>query len=558
MTSAKFVEVTARFEVLGLLTLVVVVHLFGFSMDFPPVVDEVFHLLAARTWAHDGTLGIADGQYTRAWGYTTAIGVLFWTFGENLALARAVSILAGALWVAAVFVWVRDAAGRPAAWIAAVLFALAPTSVIVFHIVRFYTFHGLFFFLGAVGVYALTTGRVALASGAGLLTAFGIALAVVATMHLQIVTVTGLVALAVWVVLERSRQSLLARSWQPIMKWGLTAGLLVAVLLWVSVTYWKPGVGLWEMYRHVSLWNIGNRDQWLYYQNLFDSQYPVLLALLPVAALFALARRPVPALFCICIFGTAVLLHSFAGMKAARYIHFAVPFFFALWGIALAEAVPLVRGVISAALERLYPIDLWPRVHQVIGAACFGAVVVFLIVGTPGLLKTYKMARQWPETPSHPGAVWSKARPFLQPWIDKAAVVLTTNDFHTIYYFGDYNYQISRYRVTETRPEQEFGRDPRSGRASISKPESVALVISCYPSGLFLGDPFQWRNEIMGVSNAVAEIIEAKAQRIDVPAEWDLRVYYWQHAAEPLDAKCAGLPPYAFPSGGKRAVAAGS
>ena len=81
----------------------------------------------------------------------------------------------------------------------------------------------------------------------------------------------------------------------------------------------------------------------------------MLWSLLPVAGLFALTRRTVPALFCICTFGTVVILLSVAGMKMPRYLHFAMPFFFALWGIAVAEAVPLARGMVALALERLLP-----------------------------------------------------------------------------------------------------------------------------------------------------------------------------------------------------------
>ncbi len=155
-------------------------------------------------------------------------------------------------------------------------------------------------------------------------------------------------------------------------------------------------------------------------------------------------------------------------------------------------------------------------------------------------------------------AVWAEARPFLQPWLDKADIVLTTNDFHTIYYFGRYNYQISRYRVTETESRQEFGRDPRSGRPAISALESFRLVLSCYPSGLFVGDPYQWRHEIMGISDPLADLLEASAEPIEVPNEWDLRVYYWERANEATGPECAELPAYRKPSGDEINAAAGT
>ena len=134
--------------------------------------------------------------------------------------------------------------------------------------------------------------------------------------------------------------------------------------------------------------------------------------------------------------------------------------------------------------------------------------------------------------------------------------MLTTNEFHTIYYFGRYNYQISRYRVTETEFGQEFGRDPRTGRPAISALESFRLVLSCYPSGLFVGDPFQWRHEIMGISDPLADLLEASAEPIEVPTEWDLRVYYWGRADASTGPECAGLPAYSKPSGDEPVAAA--
>ena len=68
MSSARVGGGTIYLEAMGLLALIVFVYLFGFTLEHSPVVDEMFHLLAARSWATDGTLAIADGEYTRAAG----------------------------------------------------------------------------------------------------------------------------------------------------------------------------------------------------------------------------------------------------------------------------------------------------------------------------------------------------------------------------------------------------------------------------------------------------------------------------------------------------------
>lgn len=545
MNSAKAGGAAFWIEVSAFLVLILVVQLFGFSLRHSPLIDEVFHLLSARSWATDGTLAIADGQYTRAAGFTIVLGILFSLFGEDLVLARSISVLAGALWAAALFAWLQATAGRPAAWIAALLFALTPTSVFLFHTVRFYALHGLVFFLGAIGLYALVTERVRLASPAGVVLTLCVALAFAVAFHLQPVTVTGLVGLAIWMALERGRRVSMTkwrcRRFQLLLGGRVLLAAFFAVLLFQT----DFGANLWHTYRQAAPWNTANQDNVLYYHYFLLGEFPVLWALLPVAALFALVRCTVPALFCICIFGTVVILHSLAGMKAPRYIHLAVPFFCVLWGITVAEAIPFLRGLSVSALERLLPQDAWPRLRQVASTAFVGVPVAFFIAGMPGLKETIKMARSWPEFPSHPDAAWATARPFLQPWLDKAEVVLTTNGFHSIYYFGRFDYQVSPAAVAVTESGEEFGRDRRTGRPAISTPDSLRLVISCHASGLFVGDPFQWRHEVMGTTGPVADLLETNAERIEVPDKWDLRVYYWEGTPRPPDPQCANLPSFA-------------
>lgn len=537
-------------EVLALFAFALFVHLFRTSLDHPLLVSEAYHVLAARSWMTDGTLAIADGVYPRAAAYTIVVSWLFSVFGESLAVARIFSVLVGSLWVVVAFAWVRHVAGRPAAWIAALLFCLSPETVFLLHYIRLYALHGLVFFLGAAGFYFLLTRRAAAPVTVAL--ASGTVLALALAMHLQLTTIIGLVGLAIWALIELGPRWLAKAATDPRQWWLLGALVLLGLLVVAFAVQSGLAADLLDIYRWAALWNIAGKDTLLFYHYVFLEQYPVLWSLLPVAALIAVTRRPQPAVFCICVFATVLVLHSFAGMKEERYLFYGMPFFFALWGIAFAEAAPHLRALVAAATSRLFGAEAPRPLRVAVEWASIGATIAFLLAGTPGLASAVKMMQRWPDFPTHPASAWADARPILQPWLDKVDVILTTNDVHTIYYFGRYDYQISKYRVTETDTGADFGIDPRTGRPAISKVESVRLLLACNPSGLFVGNAYQWRHPIMGVSDEVADLIAAQAEPIPVPEAWGLRAYAWQRDEASVPPECSALPPRAAGRGGAK------
>ncbi|MGI9285612.1 MAG: ArnT family glycosyltransferase, partial [Pseudomonadales bacterium] len=134
---------------LGLLILLAtVVRLVGVGVAHLPVGDEMFHVLAAQSWAMEGSLRIADGSYDRAALFTMLIGELFSIFGDSLVVARIPVLIFGVIWALVLFIWVRKSAGRLAAWIAAGLFCTAPHAIELSLYCRMDTLHGTFFFIG--------------------------------------------------------------------------------------------------------------------------------------------------------------------------------------------------------------------------------------------------------------------------------------------------------------------------------------------------------------------------------------------------------------------------
>jgi uncharacterized membrane protein len=91
--------------------------------------------------------------------------------------------------------------GRPDRGLgAALLFCIDPGAIWLSRVVRFYTLHGLVFLGVAIGVYHLAT-RAELRPrsavvGLGVVAAFALAY------HLQVTTVVGAMALAVWLIVD--------------------------------------------------------------------------------------------------------------------------------------------------------------------------------------------------------------------------------------------------------------------------------------------------------------------------------------------------------------------
>jgi hypothetical protein len=122
-----------------------------------------------------------------------------------------------------------------------------------------------------------------------------------------------------------------------------------------------------------------------------------------------------------------------------------------------------------------------------------------------------------------------------------AAIVLTTDELSAFYYLGRYDVLISKSRLSELPNHSEFSLDPRTGRPVIATPESLALIMDCYPDGLIVADTGRWGNPAQ-LDDAVANLVEGRAEEVEIPAAGML-AYVWR---QPNDARrvdaCASLP----------------
>jgi 4-amino-4-deoxy-L-arabinose transferase-like glycosyltransferase len=502
--------------------------------------DELYHFLAAQSWLAEGQLRVAEGIYDRTPLFTIFLAQWLGLFGENLVVARLPSLIAGTALVVLVYLWTRAVAGSLAAALAALLLALDPEHLQISQWGRFYAIHCLTFWLGAVGTYRLalspppTLGRTILLA-AGVVICFGTAL------YLQITTLIGLLAIAVWSTLA------VALPWlsrlPPRTRWGIVAGaaLVGAAAIWLFV---ETGLvaELLARYRSTTLRQAGNSDEFWYYHWFLTIYYPTLWPLVALAVVIGLAYRPRPTAFCACVVAIAFVAHSFAAAKSLRYLTYVAPFLFVLWGIALAEVWPRLWRFLEEAGTRALAWLHLGRLGRGGVVALLAVVLVFTTVANGALVRTAAAMFGFVIPPMQTPPDWAAAKDPLAPWLADAGIVLTTDELSALYYLGRYDVLISRTRMGDYGGNWgEFSIDPRTGRPVIGRAESLALIMDCSPTGLIVADAGRWRNPLQ-LDDAVADLVEARAEEVELSAT-AIRAYVWRQPDGARRAQaCADLP----------------
>ena len=526
-----------------------------------PLTDEIYTSLAARGWAQHGEPVIGEGVYERAWLYSVIVGSFFRAFGDSLITARLPSILAGILLVPAVFLWTRRVAGSLAAWAAALLLCFSPLAIHISQYARFYALFGLLFWLASIGLYTLVWERPS--PGKAIAVGLGSLLCLAISFHLQPLTLIGGLGIALWLVQAVALPPMTARLQRPRQRWiaiGIAIGL--AILAMAIVFQTEVGQGLLRRYLHSPIWSIEHRYEFWFYHVFFATHYQSLWPLVPFLAILAVAQRPKPAIFCFLIFVVGFVLLSFAGMKDKRYISFLLPFLFVLWGIAFAALVPLVGRLIANATPRALD-DLVPGLAtRGVQVMVIGLGVLFVLGSNGAPAKTLlslarvKLFAEGSGTGMTTGqlrADWDAVKAPLTPWLNNASIVVTSHDVKTLYYLGRYDIVINANRISEivgtVEGDGEFGIDFRTGRPVISTPESLRILMDCYPDGLIIVEGGHLRSD-EAIIDSAAEIIEADSTPIPLPLETRMSAFHWQHPSpDPVPAACATLPEIKGPPG---------
>jgi hypothetical protein len=475
-------------------------------MGHLPLYDEMLHVTAAQGVLSTGEPTIGSGQYSRAELFTRMVAKSFEIQGVSLETARTPARIAGVLLVAVLGFWVACHAGLLAGISAAVLFASMSSTIELSAFARFYTLHALFAIVSAMAVYEVA-GRY---SSRMLRLVLLIAAVVAATvaMHLQPTTViaVGAMVLAVVVVLLYDHWTVAAnyfRAHRSVVVISATVGCAVAAVL-----VWQ--FDLLAMAGEVPLWGAGNANRIQFYVVLFAKDMPMFWPMFLPAVVLAALTQPRLTLYCTVLFLSAVAVHSVAAAKAERYVFYALPFMFAVWGMAVGGAMRLVRDSIAARTGATRPL-----------ASCLAAVLLgFVALNSQELQRAARLVLAHP-LPSDAAMFadapnWSLAVPVLRSIAADSRIV--SSGVKAVYYLGDYNYELNSSVVLESESGEEFGRDSRTGRHVISSPGSLSKVLDQAPTTLVVIEQSKL-NTNSGVPAPTVNVLKRRCNKITLPSE---------------------------------------
>lgn len=512
-------------------------------LDRVPEVDELHHVLAARSLIENGSLQIADGDpYTRARAFTYIVAAFFRLFGESLIVARVPALLAGTALVVALYVWLAGVAGRRAAVVGALLFAFYFNGIRLSDLSRFYTLQTLLFWLGAVGTYLIVTrrleGRHRIAVVAGSVACFAMAL------HLQIVTVIGIAGVLLWLAGARGPglwRRIAASPWRGPLVAALALGGAAVIGL---VVFSDLGEAAWQLYRRADGWAEADRYNFRFYHWLLLAQYSTLWTLFPLLVVVAAARHWRPATFCATVFTVAFVFHSTAAWKHESYLFYATPMLFAIWGMGLAESYAWIRARIRRLLDRSELSWLRPRIRERLPNLLVAGIVVFAVIGNgASSIVVHHLTGSADRASESTDGDWAAAAATLRPAVDHAAALITSSDLKALYFFDRADFFLLATRLPRSaRATAEFQPDRNTGVPVISSPASLERVFACIDSGYVIIENGHWRKE-WGVPPAAADYLEGHTEPLAVPRAWRLRVFRWTApvGAAPPPGECGGL-----------------
>ena len=141
------------------------------NLDHTALHDELYHVLAARSWLDQGVFAIDGGSYTR--------GSLF------------------TMLVVVVYLWTHWSMGRLTALLASLFLIFSPLEIYLSQYARFYALQGLVFASAAFIFYFLVCSKsLNIAARTGLLVVVAVLLAV--GVRLQVITLVGVAGMTLW------------------------------------------------------------------------------------------------------------------------------------------------------------------------------------------------------------------------------------------------------------------------------------------------------------------------------------------------------------------------
>lgn len=500
--------------------------------------DELYHILAARSWAEGHDLSIAEGHYGRARLYTLVTGLTVEAFGVSPLASRLPAIAAGALLVAALFSWVASIAGRRAGLVAAFLFCCSYPTVENAQFARFYTLHALAIWICAVTGYTLLTRWGSLSPWQRAGRSMIALLAFATALHLQSTTAIAALTLAAALSSRADWSQPAPHVRQGSGRWIAAAGLGVLVVL--IVLGWGRLGDAYRLYGSGAAWAAEVADRPSYYYGVFDRTLGWIFSLFPAAVLMAWSRRPPAVTFCAVFVVCTLLAHSFAAMKAERYVFYVLPFLFAIWGIAIDSGWRRLAGLLQR--KQLAVAPRW----KLAAAVALVMTIPLGLLGVPAYRATASSLLSFATggkaslvavDPRDENVDWTPDLPLLHR-LAETEMFVTADDLRALHYLGGYDLLLN-LTVLRDYSESEFARDPRTGGHGFSSVAALRQVVRCYDRGTILVSNRRWRSA--DVTDDAANFIERHMTRVALPARLRMRAYVWRSVDAPLSNSCRAL-----------------
>lgn len=523
------------------------------NLERLPHNDELYHLLAAEGLLRTGEPAIGEnGRYWRGYPTTWLVARSIDLFGANLTAARLPSVAAMAALAACLFIFLRREASATAAWIGAGLFALSPFAIEIAQLVRFYSLQCLAFFLGAWCLYELVKGIGARSPATLVALGGAAAVSIPFAAYLQETTLLGVAGLALWgggvallafwCAAGRTTGQRLAMSCAL----GALGALVLAALLASGML-----LELWAALRSTPLFNRGTANHFWWYHVWYILFYPTLWSLVGIITILALIAAPRAGWFLLAVFATGFLLNSLAGPKNLRYLAYAQPFLFGLWGIGLAHALDaggrrLVDRALAALRDRLTAVP--PGWARPLARSLVTAALLLVVLVNPAWLRSVTLIADIAVPPERPTTDWPAAKPALQQWLDNAEVVVVAEELNPLYFYGRADIVLSASRHYEIPADRRhpFAPDHRTDVPSIADAASLERVIDCYRTGLFLIEAQFWGPGATQQRDAEVEaLLLARAEPFALPPETQLLAFVWRTDPDTIDdTACRSLPDF--------------
>lgn len=511
-------------------------------IDLPPIYDEHYHILPAQSWLAEGTLRVLDGAYERGAIFTKLVALSFEIMGnrEPLAARLIPSVIPGALLVVIVFLWTRMTIGAVAGWFVLVFLLLWPNGIEVSQYIRFYALQGVLFISGALLVYSGLADGISMRRR--LLFLLGAVPLFLLALELQTLTLIGLGAIGIWVVL------VLLPGWLARYRWLWIPVLIVAgggIAAIASGLLDDQIAKYWRLYRWAPWPHID--DRFFYHRNFRDN-YPTFWPLFPLAALVALRAHPRAASFALTLFAVTFVVQTFGTFKNIRYLYPTMPFFFVIWAAAFQATLPKVQEFMLASTKgALAPFLPGGGLRAAAGVALtvsllflFGANAAFersinLVRGQPSNILLDKARWTWPQ-----------AQELAAPWLAEGAVVITSEEMLAARWLGDYDIGYNRPRFSELQftidPDvPPFTIDPRLGRPSIGLFEDLERVIICEPVGIFITNK-RWLDR-GGAALRMAELAQKTGASFITQRGAGMGLLGWRREGDVSDGTdCSDIP----------------